>query len=155
MVLMDFWSNFGELVWWFLCIFAFTAYLVILFQIIGDLFRDHELSGWWKAVWVFFLIFVPFLTALVYLIARGKGMAARNMRSMEQARQETEAYIKDVAGSSPSDEIAKAKALLDSGHITQSEYEALKARAIAGHHPIPDGQPRGGTTATPRETTSY
>ncbi|WP_418607951.1 SHOCT domain-containing protein [Georgenia sp. SUBG003] len=148
---MDFWENFGEVVWWFLWIFAFTAYLVILFQIIGDLFRDHELSGWWKAVWVFFLIFVPFLTALTYLIARGKGMAQRNVRAMETAQRETEAYIKDVAGSSPSDEISKARALLEAGHITQSEYEALKARALHGGHPIQDGMPRGGTVP-PRET---
>jgi len=149
---MDLWANFGQVVWWFLWIFAFTAYLVILFQIIGDLFRDHQLSGWWKAVWVFFLIFVPFLTALVYLIARGKGMAQRNVRAMESARQDTEAYIKDVAGSSPSDEISKAKGLLDSGVITQSEYDALKARALAGHHTVPNGQQPGGTVP-PRQTT--
>ena len=66
---------FWLLIWWFL----FFAYLVILFQIIGDLFRDHALSGWWKAVWIIFLIVVPFLTALIYIIARGKGMAERQL----------------------------------------------------------------------------
>jgi hypothetical protein len=149
---MDFWENFGEIFWWFLWIFAFTAYLVVLFQIIGDLFRDHELSGWWKAVWIFFLIFVPFLTALIYLIARGKGMARRNMEAMATAKRDTDTYIRDVAGASPTEEISKAKALLDSNVITQSEYEALKSRAIAGHHATrPDGQPYTGTMG-PQET---
>jgi hypothetical protein len=152
---MDFWENFGEIFWWFLWIFAFTAYLVVLFQIIGDLFRDHELSGWWKAIWILFLIFVPFLTALIYLIARGRGMASRNMEAMATAKRDTDTYIRDVAGASPSEEISKAKALLDSGVITQTEYEALKSRALTGHHSTrPDGQPVTGPMGS-QETATY
>ncbi|MGW9631823.1 PLDc N-terminal domain-containing protein [Agromyces sp. NPDC055520] len=131
---MSFWNSFWDLIWWFLWAFAFIAYLFALFAIIGDLFRDHKLNGWWKAVWVIFLIFVPFLTALVYLIARGKGMAERSQKEYSQAQAATDAYIRQTAGtSSPSDEIAKAKALLDSGSITQQEFDLLKAKALA--HP--------------------
>ena len=131
---MSLWSNFWDLIWWFLWIFAFTAYLFALFAIIGDLFRDHKLSGWWKAVWIIFLIFVPFLTALIYLIARGNGMAERSQKEAKQYQAATDQYIRQTVGAaSPSDEIAKAKALLDSGTITQAEYDQLKAKALA--HP--------------------
>ncbi|MHC3000370.1 membrane protein [Microbacterium sp. HJ5] len=119
------------MIWWFLWVFVFVAYLFALFAVIGDLFRDHELSGWWKAVWIIFLIFVPFLTLLVYLIARGNGMAKRGAAEARQVQQAQDAYIKQVAGgSSATDEIAKAKALLDSGTITQAEFDALKAKAL-------------------------
>ncbi|NYE19920.1 SHOCT domain-containing protein [Microbacterium immunditiarum] len=128
---MDFWSNFWSLIWWFLWAFVFIAYLMALFAIIGDLFRDHKLNGWWKAVWIIFLIFVPFLTALVYLIARGQGMAERSQREARAAQAATDSYIKQVAGASPAEEIAKAKSLLDAGTITPEEYEQLKARALA------------------------
>ncbi|PJJ56773.1 phospholipase D-like protein [Mumia flava] len=122
----DFWDFFWLMIWAFL----FVAYLIVLFQIITDLFRDHELSGWWKAVWVFFLIVVPFLTALVYLIARGPGMARRQMAAAQQAKDATDSYIQQVAGQSPADEIASAKALLDAGTITQDEFDHLKAKAM-------------------------
>jgi hypothetical protein len=130
---MSFWNNFGDVIWWFLWIFAFTAYLFALFAIIGDLFRDRELNGWWKAIWIIFLLFVPFLTALIYLIARGRGMAERSQREATQVQSATDDYIRTVAGASPADEIAKAKGLLDSGTITQGEYDLLKAKALA--HP--------------------
>jgi hypothetical protein len=132
---MSFWESFWDLIWWFLWAFAFIAYLFALFAIIGDLFRDQKLNGWWKAIWIIFLIFVPFLTALVYLIARGNGMAERSQKEYKQAQAATEQYIRQTAGSaaSPSDEIAKAKALLDSGSITQQEFDLLKAKALA--HP--------------------
>jgi uncharacterized membrane protein len=128
---MDFWSNFWSLIWWFLWAFVFIAYLMALFAIIGDLFRDHKLNGWWKAVWIIFLVFVPFLTALVYLIARGQGMAERSQKEAQAAQAAADSDIKQVAGSSPAEEIAKAKSLLDAGTITQEEYEHLKARALA------------------------
>ncbi|MCD2441058.1 SHOCT domain-containing protein [Agromyces sp. SYSU K20354] len=130
---MSFWESFWDVIWWFLWIFAFTAYLFALFAIIGDLFRDHKLNGWWKAVWILFLIFVPFLTALVYLIARGNSMAERSQKEAKQYQAATEQYIRQTAGTSasPSDEIAKAKALLDSGTISQAEYEQLKTKALA------------------------
>ena len=131
---MDLWSNFGDLIWWFLWIFAFTAYLFVLITIFSDLFRDHTLSGWGKAAWVLFLIFVPFLTALVYLIARGSGMQERALEHAKRQQEATNAYIQSVAGSSaasPSEEIAKAAELLKAGTITQTEYDQLKARALA------------------------
>jgi len=120
---------FWLLIWWFL----FFAYLVILFQIIGDLFRDHALSGWWKAVWIIFLIVVPFLTALIYVIARGKGMAERQVQAVQQAKSDTDTYIREVASSSksPAEHIADAKALLDAGTIDEAEYAQLKAKALA------------------------
>lgn len=130
---MSIWENFWDLIWWFLWAFAFIAYLFALFAIIGDLFRDQKLNGWWKAVWIIFLIFVPFLTALIYLIARGTGMAERSQKEYKQVRAAQDEYIRQTAGTSasPSDEIAKAKALLDSGSINQQEYEALKAKALS------------------------
>lgn len=129
---MSLWENFWDLIWWFLWIFAFTAYLFALFAIIGDLFRDPKMNGWGKAIWIIFLLFVPFLTALVYLIARGNGMAERSQKEYKQAQAATDDYIRQAAGvHSPSDEIAKAKGLLDSGTINQQEYELLKAKALA------------------------
>ncbi|MFB2597610.1 SHOCT domain-containing protein [Herbiconiux sp. P17] len=127
---MSFWGNFWDIIGWFLWAFVFIAYLMALFAIIGDLFRDHKLNGWWKALWILFLVFVPFLTALVYLIARGRGMAERQNKEVKQAQTAADDYIRNVAGSSASDEIAKAKALLDAGTITQDEYNLLKAKAL-------------------------
>lgn len=128
---MSIWENFWNVLWAIFWAFAFVAYLFAIFAIIGDLFRDDKLNGWWKALWVVFLIFMPFLTALVYLIARGKGMAERQAQSVKQAQQASEQYIREVAGSTPSEEIHKAKVLLDAGTITPTEFEALKAKALA------------------------
>ena len=132
---MNFWASFWDVIWWFFWVFAFIAYLMALFAIIGDLFRDHKLNGWAKAVWIIFLIFVPFLTALIYLIARGSGMAERSQKETRQYQAATDEYIRQTAGSaaSPSEEIAKAKALLDAGTISQGEYDLLKSKALA--HP--------------------
>ena len=124
------WDDFWSLIWLFFWGFVFISYLMALFSIVADLFRDHTLNGWWKAVWIIFLVFAPFITALVYVIARGRGMAERSQRDMRQAQAATDNYIRDVAGSSPADEIAKAKALLDSGTISQEEYAHLKSRAL-------------------------
>jgi uncharacterized membrane protein len=123
--------NFWDIVELFFWSFVFVAYLMILFSIIGDLFRDHHLNGWLKAIWIIFLIFVPFLTALVYLIARGRGMAQRQLAAQQEAQASANQYIRTVAGSSPSEDIAKAKALLDAGTISQAEFEKLKANALA------------------------
>lgn len=123
--------NFWEIFWYFVWAFFFIAYLFVLFAIIGDMFRDRKLNGWWKALWVIFLIFVPFLTALVYLIARGRGMAERQAEAAQEAKQATDSYIQQVAGKSPSDEIADAAKLLAAGTITTEEYEKLKARALS------------------------
>jgi hypothetical protein len=125
----SFWDFFWLLVW----TFFFVMYLMVLFQIIADLFRDKDLSGWWKALWIIFLIIFPFLAAIVYLIARGRSMAERQAGQMREAQVATDQYIKSVAsqGSSPADQIASAKSLLDSGAITQQEFEQLKAKALA------------------------
>jgi ABC-type multidrug transport system fused ATPase/permease subunit len=139
---MNFWSIVGFFFW----SFVFISYLFALFAVIGDLFRDRRLNGWWKAVWIIFLIFVPFATVLVYLIARGRGMAARSSRTAAAAQSATDDYIRSVANTSPADEIAQAKALLDAGTITPAEFESLKARALGDTTiavPEPVAQPLG------------
>jgi predicted ferric reductase len=124
--------DFGDFFWLLVWSFFFVMYLMILFHIIGDLFRDKELSGWWKALWVIALIIVPFLTAFIYLIARGRGMAERQAGEMRQAQEATDSYIQQVAGrSNPTDQITTAKNLLDQGTITQTEFDRLKASALA------------------------
>ena len=126
--------SFWEVVWLIVISFAFIAYLMAMFTIIVDLFRDKELSGVMKAVWFLCLIFFPFLTALVYLIARGNGMAERSAKEAQAMRTAQEGYIREVAGSggaNPADQIAQAKQLLDSGAISQEEFAALKAKALA------------------------
>lgn len=125
-----FWGSFWDIIWWFLWIFLFISYLFVLFAILGDLFRDHRLNGWLKAVWIIFLLVLPFLTALVYLIVRGKGMGERSAAQAQSVRDAQADYIRSVSGTSPADEIAKAKALLDAGTISQAEYDTLKARAL-------------------------
>ena len=124
------WDSFWDFIWYTLVIFAFVAYLMLLFMILTDLFRDRKLSGWWKAVWIIFLFIFPWLTALVYLIARGRGMTERTIEAQQTAKADTDAYIQSVAGKSPADQIADAKALLDSGTITQAEFDSLKAKAL-------------------------
>ena len=129
---MSFWSTIWDAIWWFLTIFVFIAYLMALFSIITDLFRDRLMNGWVKAIWLLFLVFLPFLTALAYLIFRGKGMGERAAEQARQAKAASDDYVRSVAGtSSPADDIAKAKQLLDSGAITPEEYAQLKAKALA------------------------
>ncbi|WP_223404869.1 SHOCT domain-containing protein [Occultella gossypii] len=111
--------------------FVFIAALVTLITIISDLFRDKALAGWKKAIWLIFLVFVPLLTALIYLIARGDGMADRNAKQIQQSQRAADDYIRSVAGASPADEIAKAKQLLDAGTITSEEFNGIKAKALA------------------------
>ncbi|CAA0133678.1 Uncharacterised protein [Mycolicibacterium vanbaalenii] len=126
------WDSFWDYLWSAVVIFAFIAYLMILFNILADLFwRDHKTSGLVKAIWVIFLIAIPYLTALVYLIVRGKGMAERARDQAVQAKAQTDEYIKQAAGRSPAQEIADAKVLLEAGTITPAEFDALKARALA------------------------
>jgi hypothetical protein len=125
------WGSTWDFFWHFLIIFAWIAYLLVLFQILVDLFwRDHKTSGWAKAIWVIFLILVPWLTALVYLIARGQGMTERAREAAQQAKKETDDYIRETAGRSPAQEIEHAKQLLDSGAISQTEFDSLKAKAL-------------------------
>ena len=126
------WGSTWDFLWHFLIIFAWIAYLLVLFQILVDLFwRDHTTSGWIKAVWVIFLIVFPWLTAVIYLIARGQGMAVRAREAAVAAKKETDDYIRDAAGRSPAQEIEHAKQLLDAGTISQQEFEGLKAKALS------------------------
>jgi hypothetical protein len=124
-------SNFWDIVWLILSTFVFVAYLLILFHIVLDLFRDTEVSGFAKALWIIGLIFLPLLTALVYVIARGGGMAERQRAAVQRAKSDTDTYIRSVAGKSPPEQIADAKALLDAGTINQEEFAKLKAKALA------------------------
>ena len=126
----EFWSALGNTIWWALMFIVLISYLFALFAVVGDLFRDSSVNGFVKAVWIFFLIFVPFITILVYLIARGAGMAERSAAAVKQEKAAADEYIRSVAGS-PSDEIARAKALLDAGTITEEEYASLKAKALS------------------------
>jgi hypothetical protein len=123
-------SNFWDLVWLMLSTFIFVSYLIIMFQIVVDLFRDTELGGGSKVLWIIGLIFLPVITAIVYIVARGRGMSARQQASMQRAKSDTESYIKTVAGTSPAAQIAEAKALLDAGTITQEEFAKLKAKSL-------------------------
>ena len=118
------------LVWtfWFYLVFAC---ITIFIRVIIDVFRDPTLNGWAKALWVLFLVVVPFLAAFIYLIARGQQMAQRNMARMEEAQAASNGYIRSVAGSgSAASEIENGKRLLDSGAITPAEFDALKAKAL-------------------------
>lgn len=124
---MSFWD-----VVWFICIsFLFVAYLMVLFAILGDLFRDKEMSGWGKAAWVIALIVFPIITSLVYLVVRGRTMSERQAETAKAMQAQQEAYIKEVAGkTSPTDQIAQARAMLDAGVISQAEYDRLKEKAL-------------------------
>ena len=124
----NFWSFFWLLVWGF----VFISYLMVLFQVVVDVFRDRSLSGAARAFWVVALIIVPFLTTVVYLITRGADMNKRQLADAEQSRAAADDYIRSVAGSTdPAEQIARAKGLLDSGAISADEFYALKAKALA------------------------
>ena len=129
---MDFSGNFGDiLMWtfWFFCFFAFFWLLIVVF---GDIFSDKNLGGGAKTLWILFVIFLPWLGILVYLIARGGGMSERAAAKARAQHEAQASYIKSVAGTtSASDQIVQAKGLLDSGHITQAEFDAIKAKALA------------------------
>ena len=125
---MGFWEFFWLLLWTYFIV----AYLVVVFRIIGDLFRDRDLSGGMKALWFIGLLVLPILSVVIYLITRGDDMARRQMQAARQAQGETDQYIQTVAGRGDSaEQIASAKSLLDAGTITQVEFERLKAKALA------------------------
>ena len=125
-------SGFWEWFWLVVEIFLFVAYLMILFQVIGDLFRDKALGGFAKALWILVLVVAPFLGALVYLIARGRGMSERAGAALREQQAAADHYIRTVAGTSPAQEIATAQELLTAGAITPDEFARLKAQALAG-----------------------
>ena len=125
-------NTFWDFLVWLFWFYIFIACIWIFISVFIDIFRDSSLNGWAKALWVIFLVFVPFLAAFIYLIARGRGMTQRNLERAQAANAQQADYIRSVAGSgqSASAEIESAKKLLDSGAITQAEYESLKAKAL-------------------------
>jgi len=122
---------FLSVMWTLLVIFAWVIWFWLLITVFADLFRRHDTSGWSKALWIIFVIIFPFLGVLIYLIAESKGMAERNQKQAQAAQADFDSYVKNVAAQSdPTEQIAKGKQLLDSGAITQAEFDALKAKAL-------------------------
>lgn len=126
---MSFWDSLWILIWAFL----FMCYLIVLFQVVVDIFHGPKLGGLAKAVWLIVLFIFPMLSALVYVIARGRGMNERQAAKVRESQNATEQYIRSVASAAdPTSQIEHAKALLDSGAITSAEFDQLKAKALAG-----------------------
>ena len=124
--------TFGQVMWTMFVFFAWILFFWLLFMVFGDLFRRHDIGGWGKAGWTIFVICLPYLGILVYLIAEGRGMGERRLAEVQAAQAHMDAHVKSVAGSGgAAEQIAKAKELLDSGAITQAEYDGLKAKALA------------------------
>lgn len=123
--------SFGELLLICLEVFFLVIWIWILFTIITDLFRDHQLSGWAKAAWVLFLVFIPFLTALIYLIARGGGMRDRTIKAQAEAKQHFDEYVRTQAHASPADELHKLNELKEKGAISAEEFDKAKAKLLA------------------------
>ena len=121
---------FLNILWTMIIFFAWVAWFWILITVFADLFRRHDIGGWGKAAWVVFLIVLPFLGTLIYLIAQHDGMRERSVKQAEAQQAAFDRYVRDAAGGSAA-EIAKAKELLDSGAITQAEFDAIKAKAVA------------------------
>jgi len=124
--------SFGDVMWSMFVFFAWILFFWMLFIVFGDLFSRHDISGWAKAGWTLFVIILPFLGIFIYLIAEGKGMGERAAARAQAQQSQVDDYVRSVASSgSGTDEIAKGKALFDAGTITQAEFDALKANALA------------------------
>ena len=124
--------TFGDVMWSMFVFFAWILFFWMLFVVFGDLFSRHDLSGWAKAGWTLFVIILPFLGIFVYLIAEGKSMGERSLARAQAQQSQMDDYVRSVASSGSSmDDLAKGKELLDSGAITQAEYDQLKAKALA------------------------
>ncbi len=123
--------SFGELLLLTLQIFFFVIWIWILITIISDLFRDHEISGWSKAAWVLFLVFIPFLTALIYLIVRGSGMRDRTIKAQAEAKAHFDEYVREQAHSTPADELHKLNELKEKGALSAEEFDKAKAKLLA------------------------
>jgi hypothetical protein len=124
--------GFGDLLWSLIVIFFMVIYFMILFQVIVDVFR-RKASGWNKALWLLFILAVPIVALIAYMVTNSEGMAERRLGDVQDAQQRQADYIRGVAGSGggPAQEIANAKRLLDSGAISQAEFDQLKAKALA------------------------
>jgi hypothetical protein len=123
--------SFGELLLLVAEIFIFVVWIWILFTIITDLFRDHEMSGWAKGLWILFLVFIPYLTGLVYLIARGSGMRDRAIKAQTDAKAHFDEYVREQAHVSPADELHKLNDLREKGALSQEEFDQAKAKLLA------------------------
>jgi len=122
---------FGDVMWTMLVFFLWVLWFWLLFTVFADLFRRHDISGWVKTLWIIFVIILPFLGVFIYLIAESKGMAQRNIDRANEAKTQFDSYVRQTAGGGSASEIAKAKDLLDSGAITQAEFDSIKAKALA------------------------
>jgi Short C-terminal domain/Phospholipase_D-nuclease N-terminal len=123
--------TFGELLLVVVEIFLFVVWIWILFTIISDIFRDHEMSGWAKALWILFLVFIPFLTGLIYLIVRGSGMRDRAIKAQTDAKKHFDEYVREQASTSPADELHKLNDLREKGALSQEEFDQAKAKLLA------------------------
>lgn len=123
----------GDVLLWMFEFFLFVIWFWLLIMVFADLFRDQEASGWVKALWIILVIVLPYLGVLLYLIVRGRGMAQRNLKQQQAMKQQMDAQIRAAVGTgaSPADQIAQAKALLDTGAVTPAEFETLKAKALS------------------------
>jgi ABC-type multidrug transport system fused ATPase/permease subunit len=124
-------TSFGDILWLIIICFFFITYLMMLFSVIGDIFRNHEMSGIMKAVWLILLFAIPLITLLIYVIVNGAGMAKRSMKEQQDAKAAFDDYVRQAAGTGgAASELANAKSLLDSGAISADEYAKLKAKII-------------------------
>ena len=123
--------SFGQVMWSMFVFFTWVLFFWLLFVVFGDLFRRHDIGGWAKAGWTIFVIVLPFLGILIYLIAEGKGMGERSAKQAQEAQAQMDSYVRSVATTgNPADQIAQAKQLLDSGAISQAEFDQLKGKAL-------------------------
>jgi len=122
--------TFLNVLWEMIIFFAFVIWIWLLITVFIDIFRRRDAGGFAKALWIIVVIALPYLGVLVYLIVEHNGMAERSEKQVQSMQAQQEAYIKSVAGSTPADQIAQAKTLLDSGSITQAEFDAIKAKAL-------------------------
>jgi ABC-type multidrug transport system fused ATPase/permease subunit len=122
-----------EVFWTMVIFFAFIAWFWMLFAVLADIFRRHDISGWGKTLWIIFVIVLPFLGVFIYLIAEHEGMTERSIKQQQAAQEQTDQYVRSVvAQADPAEQIAKGKQLLDSGAITQAEFDQMKQKALAG-----------------------
>jgi hypothetical protein len=122
--------SFGDLLLMVFEIFLFVVWIWILFTIITDLFRNHEMTGWLKAVWLVFLVFIPYITALIYLIVYGSDMRERQLRAQAEAKHEADHYIRAAAHTSPADELHTLHDLVEKGALTEAEYDRAKQKLL-------------------------
>jgi hypothetical protein len=122
--------TFGDMLLTVFEIFLFVVWVWILFTIISDIFRNHDMSGWLKGVWIILLIFIPWLTALIYLIVYGSDMRERSLRAQAEAKHQADEYIRSAAQTSPADELHKLHDLVEKGALTEAEYDRAKQKLL-------------------------